>query len=95
MLQSHLADAMVRKHLSDAGEADFLFEIGWVDHGVRVLGRKGIQKSPNAAFGLIIDMSFRGFYRHRYAHLKVRYDMPIKSEEILQAQLIHVAVVLQ
>ncbi len=25
-------------------------------------------------------MSFRGFYRHRYTHLKVRYDMPIKSE---------------
>ena len=25
-------------------------------------------------------MSLRGFYRHRYTHLKVRYDMPIKSE---------------
>ena len=33
-------------------------------------------------------MSFRGFYRHRYAHLKVRYDMPRKSEWNLWAWLV-------
>ena len=35
-------------------------------------------------------MSFRGFYRHRYTHLKVRYDMPIKSEANLWAWLVMV-----
>ena len=35
-------------------------------------------------------MSFRGFYRHRYTHLKVRYDMPIKSERNLWAWLVMV-----
>ena len=35
-------------------------------------------------------MSLRGFYRHRYTHLKVRYDMPIKSERNLWAWLVMV-----
>ena len=35
-------------------------------------------------------MSFRGFYQHRYTHLKVRYDMPIKSERNLWAWLVMV-----
>ena len=34
---------MIGEHLSDAGEADFLFEIGWVDHWLKLLGRKGTQ----------------------------------------------------
>ena len=33
-LQAHLADAVVGEHLADALETDFLFEVGWVDHGL-------------------------------------------------------------
>ena len=40
MLKSHLADAMVRKHLTDAGEADLLFEVSWVDHRAAKIHKK-------------------------------------------------------
>jgi hypothetical protein len=31
---------MVRKHLTDAGETDFLFEVCWVDHRAAKIHKK-------------------------------------------------------
>ena len=89
---------MVGEHLADAGEADFLFKIGWVNHGLSVLECKSTQKSPNACIRAFFVVTVNAYsLQTQLIHVAVVLQRAVDDGEeelvvvfnVLQLQVLH------